>query len=1101
MTRLRLTLLGSFQALLDDRPIAAFESAKARALLAYLAVESDRAHRREALAELFWPERPPGAALANLRHTLANLRTAVGDHTATPPFLLITPQTIQFNRDSEAFVDLIHFAALLHDGAKSSLHACQEAMALYNGRLLEDFSLDDCPEFEAWLAVMRERIDRQVEQALARLVRRCVEQGDVAQAVQWSHRQLDLEPWNEDAHRQLMWLLVQGGQRAAALHQYDLCTQMLAAELGVAPQPITRTLAERIRSGESDLGAVSGLDGRPLVAAAVATRLAGVHHLPTETTPFVGRVHELAQILDSLASAECRLLTIVGPGGIGKTRLAVECSKALAPRFADGVWFIDLAPATVAALPAVLLQRLNAPETGSADARQRLMTYLAGKEMLLVLDNFEHLLEDAGLATELLAAAPAIKLLATSRASLRLQEEWLEPLTGMETPPPPAAVQIDLHSDRPELLEPAPDLGAYDATRLFLQCVHRLQPGFAPDDADARLIAQLCRQLEGMPLGIELTAAWMRSLPLSSLVDEAASGLPHLETPLRDVPARHRSMSAVFDQSWRLLSAHEQQVLRALSLFRGGFTQDAAARVAGAERIDLAHLIDASWLRLRPDGRYDMHELVRQYCAMRLNNDTESPERVEEIQRRHCAYYGEFLGGQVVRMNYDKDVMAAVMAEFGNLQTAWQWGVEHGEMGIAHDMAIGLFFIAEMLGWYHFVIQSYVPIIATLERVIEDSGGPAAQRKDAVVVLGWIEYARGCLCLQVGLVEEARCAVERCRAAGARLEEGDQRAEFFMVSRWLLSWTLLTTGEIDKARQIYEALCAELEAMTGEFTLYGSETGRKFWLAHVYAWLAMCARLQGNYAVAEARFFQAIALREEMGEQRFCAFNLMDYATTCVMMGKNSDALKLAQRGLAFSQAFGDQIGVAFGQMTLGIVAEAQGHYTVASAHLHHSLAMGRQSGNRELLVVSLLHLGRLALVAEQIDEAQAHFDEAMTAAIGEDALPYVYLADILIGFGEVALARLDWRTAARYFRQALRQAPRCAALHVQDAMFGLARVALAEGRSARAHNLLARVARHDATSAATRAAAKRQLQTLLQKATALAGDPEISHAIAVDSA
>jgi len=932
---------------------------------------------------------------------------------------------------------------------------------------------------------MRERVDRMAGQALARLVRRCVEQGDVALAVQWAHRQLDLEPWNEDAHRQLMWLLAQSGQRAAALHQYDLCTQMLAAELDVAPQPNTHALAERIRTGESDLGAVPGLDGRPLVAAAVSTRLAGVHHLPTPATPFVGRGHELTRIVERLTSAECRLLTIVGPGGIGKTRLVVEVSKALASRVADGVWFIDLAPATVAVLPAMLLQRLNAPETGSADARQRLMAYLADKEMLLVLDNFEHLVEDAGLATELLAAAPAIKILATSRASLRLQEEWLEPLTGMETPPP-AALQIDPHSNRPELLESAPDLGAYDATRLFLQCIHRFQPDFAPDDADARLIAQLCRQLEGMPLGIELTAAWMRSLPLSALAVEVASGLPHLETPLRDVPARHRSMSAVFDQSWKLLSAHEQQVLRALSLFRGGFTQDAAARVAGAERVDLARLIDASWLRLRSDGRYDMHELVRQYCAMRLTNDTENQAHGEEIQQRHCAYYGEFLAGQVVRMNYHKGVMADVMAEFGNLQSAWQWGVEHGEMGIAHDMALGLFFIAEMLGWYHFVIQSYAPIIATLETMVEDGAAPEAQRRDAAVTLGWVEYARGCLCLQVGLVDQARRAMERCRAAAARLEAGDQRDEFFMVSRWLLSRTLVATGEIDKARQLYEALRAELEEMSGDFTLYGSETGRKFWLAHVYAWLAVCARLQGDYAAAEARWLQTIALREEMGEQRFCAFNLMDYASLCVTMGRTADALKLAQRGLAFSQAFGDQIAVAFGQMTLGIVAAAQGRHAVASAYLHNSLAMGRRSGNRELLMVSLLNLGRLALVADQIDEAQTHFDEAMTAAIGEDALHSIDLADVLNGFGEIALARQEWSAAARYFRQALRQAPRCAVSDIQDALFGLAQVARAEGKVARARNLLERVVRHNATTSATRAKARRQLQTLQHTAARL---------------
>lgn len=259
MAHLCLTLLGPFQALLDDQPITTFESAKTRALLAYLATESDRAHSREALAELFWPERPPGAALANLRHTLANLRTAIGDHAATPPILLVTPQTLRFNLAGDVCLDLIRFTTLLHDGARASLPSCQEAMALYTGRLLEGFSLDDSPEFEAWLGLMRERIDRMMEQALMRLIRHCVKQGDLVQAAQWLYRQLDLEPWNEDAHRLLMWLLAKDGQRAAALHHYDLCVQVLAAETGAAPHPNTRALAERIRTGKSDLGAMLGV--------------------------------------------------------------------------------------------------------------------------------------------------------------------------------------------------------------------------------------------------------------------------------------------------------------------------------------------------------------------------------------------------------------------------------------------------------------------------------------------------------------------------------------------------------------------------------------------------------------------------------------------------------------------------------------------------------------------------------------------------------------------------------------------------------------------------------------------------------------------------
>ncbi|MBX3001624.1 MAG: hypothetical protein KF893_24085 [Caldilineaceae bacterium] len=444
MARLHLTLFGSFHASLDSQPITAFESAKERGILAYLVVASDRVHTREAIAEIFWPERPPGVGLANLRHTLAHLRTVIDDPTADPSFLFITSQTIQFNRASDAYIDYTRFETLLQKSATPDPATCQEAIALYGGRLLDGLNLDDCPEFEAWLVVMRERVERLAGRALACLVRSCVESGDDHEAIHWTERHLDLQPWNEDVHRQLLWLLAHSGQRAAALHHFDLCTQLLAAELRIAPQPVTLALVERIRSGNPDLGVVQGADGRPLVASTASTGPAAIHRLPVQATPFVGRTRELAQIAELLSRDDCRLLTLVGPGGMGKTRLAVESIQRLTTCFADGIWFIDLAPADTATLPMVLLKQLEAPGTGLADPRQRLLAYLADKRILLVLDNFEHLLDAAPLVDDILAAAPAVKILITSRAALRLRREWLEPLTGLDLPPGRSSAELTI---------------------------------------------------------------------------------------------------------------------------------------------------------------------------------------------------------------------------------------------------------------------------------------------------------------------------------------------------------------------------------------------------------------------------------------------------------------------------------------------------------------------------------------------------------------------------------------------------------------------------------------------------------------------------------
>ena len=775
MERLRLCLLGPFQALLAGKPITGFESNKSRALLAYLATESSRPHSREVVAELLWPDRPQGVALANLRHTLADLRTTIGDHDAAQPCVLAAHQTLQFNpanlASGDVLVDVARFEALLTSGAGATLAACDEAAALYCGHFLQGFTLDGCSEFEAWLVLQRERCNHLATQALARLAHHDTVKDDYAQGAHWTQRLLELDPWNEDVHRQLMWLLAACGERAAALRQYDACARMLAAEFAMEPQPATLILADRIHAGARDLGAFPGSSDNPDAhhgvspsgssgvqqlpgaggnGGADAGRIA--HNLPVTATPLVGRKRELAEIAQTLAAPGCRLLTIVGPGGIGKTRLAVETARCEAPRFRDGAWFVDLAPAERAAvLPSVLLRRLDAPESGPADARERLIAYVAPKHMLLVLDNFEHLLEGADLVAEMVAAAPALQIMVTSRARLHLKEEWLHPVDGMDRPPARGAIPAELqavHTKELAQLEQgaavpieqaadlAVDLAAYDATRLFLACVRRLQPGFTPSPEEAQLIAEICRRLEGMPLAIELAASWIRSLSLDALAAEVERGLQRLETSLRNVPPRHRSMAAVFDQSWRLLSEREQAILRGLSVFRGGALREAACAVTGAELADLSRLVDASWLRLGRDGRYTIHELVRQYCEARLAEAAASGNLNEddEVRRRHCAWFARFLCEQSRRMNYHQGVVTGVMAEFGNLRAAWQWGVEHGQMEMARDMALSLYFIGDMLGWYHVAIQAYAPIIAKLETIVATVATPPAERSGARVV-------------------------------------------------------------------------------------------------------------------------------------------------------------------------------------------------------------------------------------------------------------------------------------------------------------------------------------------------------------------------------
>ncbi len=287
-----------------------------------------------------------------------------------------------------------------------------------------------------------------------------------------------------------MRLYVQCSDRAAAVHQYEECVQALASELGMQPEPATTALYEQIRSGE----AIAHVEPGVITAGAAAQPS---HNLPEQPTPFVGRTQELEHIRRRLADPHCRLLTVVGPGGIGKTRLAIQAAHEHLDRFRDGVCFVDLtAVGSAELLAATILHAVAPDEYGDANARRRLREQLHGRQLLLVLDNFEHLLDGADLLPALLHSASGLSLLVTSRQRLNLREEWLEPLDGLEFP--------EFDGSEPGAFE----LQAFDATRLFLNCVRRVRPGWQPSQADASAIAGICRMVEGMPLGIELAAAW-----------------------------------------------------------------------------------------------------------------------------------------------------------------------------------------------------------------------------------------------------------------------------------------------------------------------------------------------------------------------------------------------------------------------------------------------------------------------------------------------------------------------------------------------------------------------------------------------------------------
>ena len=542
--RLTLSLFGAFQVALDGKPITGFKSTKAQALLAYLMVEADRPHQREGLAGLLWPDYPEDAARASLRATLANVRQTIGDHQVDPPFLKITRQTIQLNRAGNHWLDAATFAEAMAeiDRPQPQIETLADGVALYRGPFLAGFSLSGCAAFEEWLCLKREEVNRHMLATLKYLADHFERRQRYDQALTYTWQQVDLEPWLEEAHQQLMRLLALSGRRSEALAQYERCRRILAEELGVEPTVETTILYEQIKAGD--------LNGR---ASPQHVSPARRHSLPLQLTPFVGRRAELAELTRFLTDPQVRLVSVVGPGGTGKSRLALEAAQRSQDHFVDGVFLVSLAPlrSAVSIIPAIATA-LGFSFYNATAPKQQLFDYLRQKTMLLIMDNFEHLLDGVGLLVELLENAPHIRILTSSRTNLMLQGEQRLLLHGLDYP---AALRLE-NDNQPVTW------ANYGAVQLFVQQAQRVRPDFHLTPKTLPLVVQICRQVQGLPLGIILAAAWLRLLSLHEIVDEIKKGLDFLTIELVDLPRRQRSLRAVFAQSWQLLSKREQNGLQ-----------------------------------------------------------------------------------------------------------------------------------------------------------------------------------------------------------------------------------------------------------------------------------------------------------------------------------------------------------------------------------------------------------------------------------------------------------------------------------------------------------------------------------------------------------
>ncbi len=880
MARLLLNLLGQLKISVDDEIATAFESDKVRALLVYLAMEADRPHRRGALAGLFWPERPERAALNNLRGALSNLRGAIHDRAASPEFILSTRQTIQFNSESDHWVDAAKFATLSHAevGTSPSTQSLEEALSLYQGPFLQGFSVKDSIAFEEWVVFKREALGRQVSKAYQSLVTHYEHSGDFERALDHAWRWIELDSLDENAHRHLMRLLAASGQRANALDHYTSLSHILAEELEVEPSEETQRLHQSLLDEEQAF-AFSIKPQSEQVAPAPS-------QLPIQMTPFVGRDGELKQIRKLLENPACRLITLAGPGGIGKTRLALQAAQELTSLFADGVFFVPLESLTSADfLASATATALKFAFYGPENQTTQLLNYLRGKEALLVLDNFEHILEGVDFLTDILEQSPRMKLMVTSRERLNLQGEWILEIGPMDFPDEGIVEGLE----------------EYDALQLFFQCAYRVLPDFSFTKTELLDVVRICRLMQGMPLGIELSAAWLRTLSADQIVEEIEGGLEFLSSSLRDVPERHRSIWAVFDHSWRRLSEDEQSVFRKLSVFRGGFERESASHVAGASLAVLSALVNKSLIKRNDTGRYEIHTLLQQYGRKHRIDAGE----YESVRNRHRDYYlslAEEVSGQMREHLWgtvEAEVMERLEAEGDNLRIALQWAIDRGEA----EEGVRL---AAALSWYWYIRAEFSEGRRWLEQTLQlEDGGSPENRARAMTSLAEMATMQRDHPRDVELGQEA---LQACYDGGYLRQAG-----------WVLyhlGLSAMQQSEFDEAAE----LCARSFAT---FTEIGYEVG----MASLQVYQGIVACYQGEYERAAELIEEGLPLLREVGDQIAVVRGLYGLGLVAYREQDTELATSRFEEGLLIASEISARLEVAQCLEGLAMVACAKGRF------------------------------------------------------------------------------------------------------------------------------------------------------------------------------
>lgn len=1039
---LRITLLGTISIKVDETSLTDQLPRKALALLAIMAV-TGKAQARDRLTELLWPEQTPERASGSLRSLLTEMRGLLGD------YLTITRQTVAFST-SPWWADASDFAQQTErfqrsqaDLSDERFNALEKAMELMRGEFMPGFHLPNNNDFEQWLIEQREWLQHQYMQCGLELIAALRQRGNTNRAIYWAHQLIRSNPLHEEAHQQMMRALAESGARAAALEHYEKLRTQLKNELDVEPDSATTALYHVIRSGDLSRPATPSTP-KPILE---TSKPRPEPKLPPQPYPFIGREHELGQIQTLLISESCRLLTLVGPGGIGKTRLAIEAARRLAGHFADGVYFVALASVNDAGLiPATIADAINIPHAGRNDIQQHLFNYLAQKSLLLVLDNFEHVVDASLLVSDILSRAPQVSVIATSRVRLDLMEEWTLSIEGLLYPPPGQERQ------NPE---------QYQSLEMFSQAARRARPSFALEP-HLHAVARICQLMQGLPLGIELAAAWVRVMEPGEIVKNIEQRVDFLTSTMRNMPERHRSMRAVFEWSWNLLTSDEQDVLRRLAVFRGGFTLEAAQRITHHPQMALLilnSLVEKSLLHAQShDAHYALHELVRQFAEEKLQAVA---SLLAEVEARHAAYYAEFMKAREDRLDgaLHHGTIREVVREMDNIRAAWKYSVSHCDAALLRSFLRAVYHLYDGQSLY---VEGEAAF-----RAAESCLRQLDPQLTMFVTIRGALY-RGFFLHLMAHYPEASAIFEEVLPLLQNLVPREEGAAWDLrLMLGYLAAMFYAQGDFVQSRHYYEA-SVEMYRQMGQMTEAGEPLMR----------LSDIAVVMGEYQHAKQIIQESLPLFWEASTRRSRILFLTTLGDIDCKLGAFTEAKQYFEEALTLARTLNYRINTGVGLVSLGRVAYGVGEYAEAETQIRESLLIFGEVRHRWGMSFARTHLGRVLTAMGRFSEAREHFLSSLSICqeIGNRWVECFTLRQ----FAELHARQDDWEKAAYYLQSALQIAYDINVLPLTlDALAGIAVCLTQSGLNSSALRIATFVSNHPVTEFEGRNESNRVLETL----------------------